>query len=88
MTSSIIVHGLAVSGHSHRVECLLGMLGVPYRRVDAPAAVRATPEFRALNPLGQISLAPYPHVRGWIARVEALPGFRPMPVTALPEPVA
>ena len=205
MTSSIIVvHGTVLSGHTHRVENLLGMLGVPYRLEPAPAAVRRTPAFRALNPLGQIpvlqdgelvladsnailvylarrygagtrwlpdepvaaarvqrwlsiaagevkygpaiariltlwggagdltaahaiaaellafmdghlrgrsflaadhatiadlacypylahapegriSLADFPAVRAWIARVEALPGFRPMPVTAIPE---
>lgn len=31
---------------------------------------------------GQISLADYPFVRAWITRVEALPRFKPMPVTA------
>lgn len=30
-------------------------------------------------PEGGISLAPYPQVRGWIARVQALPNFVPMP---------
>jgi len=53
MTSStIVVHGMAVSGHTHRVEALLRILGVPYRLVDSPAEVRRTPAFRALNPLG------------------------------------
>ncbi len=33
----------------------------------------------ALAPEGGIALGPYPAVRGWIARVKALPGFRPMP---------
>lgn len=27
---------------------------------------------------GGVSLAPYAHVRAWLARVEALPGFKPM----------
>lgn len=27
---------------------------------------------------GGIDLAPYPHVRGWIARIQALPGYIPM----------
>jgi glutathione S-transferase len=27
---------------------------------------------------GGIDLAPYPHVRAWIARFQALPGYRPM----------
>jgi glutathione S-transferase len=30
-------------------------------------------------PEGGISLAPYPAVRAWISRVEALPRFKPMP---------
>lgn len=29
-------------------------------------------------PEGSVSLEPYPHVRAWLARVEALPGFVPM----------
>jgi glutathione S-transferase len=33
-------------------------------------------------PEGGVSLDPYPHVRAWLARVEALPGFVPMPRTA------
>jgi glutathione S-transferase len=43
-------------------------------------------------PEGGVSLDPYPHLRAWLRRVEALPGFVPMPTTragllanALPE---
>jgi glutathione S-transferase len=43
-----------LSGHTHRIENLLTMLGVPYRLALAPAEIRRTPAFRALNPLGQI----------------------------------
>jgi glutathione S-transferase len=50
----IVLHGTELSGHAHRVELLLRMLGLPYRYVAAPAAVRLTPEFQALNPRGQI----------------------------------
>ncbi|MGU7774151.1 glutathione S-transferase family protein [Burkholderia sp. MR1-5-21] len=32
-------------------------------------------------PEGGVSLAPYPHIRAWLARVEALPGFVAMPTT-------
>jgi glutathione S-transferase len=32
-------------------------------------------------PEGGVSLAPYAHVRAWLARVEALPGFTPMAAT-------
>ena len=55
MTSaSLVVHGTVYSGHTHRVENLLSILGLPYRFVDSPAAVRQTAGFLALNPLGQI----------------------------------
>jgi glutathione S-transferase len=52
--SSIILHGALVSGHTHRVELLLRALNLPYTFREASAALRATPEFRRLNPLGQI----------------------------------
>lgn len=48
------LHGVKLSGHVHRVEMLLQMLELPYELVPAPAAVRATPAYLALNPLGQI----------------------------------
>jgi glutathione S-transferase len=34
--------------------------------------------YTALAPEGGVPLDPYPHVRAWLARVEALPGFVPM----------
>ena len=34
-------------------------------------------------PEGNVSLQPYTHVRAWLGRVEALPGFVPMPKTAV-----
>lgn len=52
--TGIIHHGMALSGHSHRVTLLLRALDLPHRFVDSPASVRASAEFRALNPLGQI----------------------------------
>jgi glutathione S-transferase len=33
----------------------------------------------ALSHEGGVSLEPYPHIRAWIERVKALPGFLPMP---------
>ncbi len=50
----ITLHGTERSGHVHRVVLLLRMLQIPYRFVSTPAEVRRTPEFRRLNPLGQI----------------------------------
>lgn len=52
--STIVVHGTVLSGHTHRVLNFLGILGLPHRLELAPIEVRQTPEFRALNPLGQI----------------------------------
>lgn len=52
--SQITLYGTPPSGHAHRVELLLLMLGLPYAYVEAPAAVRNTAEFLRLNPLGQI----------------------------------
>jgi glutathione S-transferase len=53
-TAQIILHGTELSGHAHRVELLLRILGLPYAYVVAPPAARATPEFLQLNPLRQI----------------------------------
>jgi glutathione S-transferase len=53
-SGEITLHGTELSGHAHRVELLLRILGLPYRFVAAPATVRATPEFHQLNPLRQI----------------------------------
>ena len=52
--SEIILYGVELSGHAHRVELLLRMLELPYRIETASDDVRRTPEFRRLNPLGQI----------------------------------
>lgn len=38
----------------------------------------------ASAPEGGVDLAPYPAVRAWIARFEALPGVTPMPRSAVP----
>jgi glutathione S-transferase len=51
---SLTLYGVPLSGHSHRVELFLNLLGLDHAYVQAPADLRATPEFRALNPLGQI----------------------------------
>ena len=37
----------------------------------------------ALAPEGNVSLAPYPHLRNWLARIEGLPRFVPMPWSAV-----
>jgi glutathione S-transferase len=53
-TPAIILHGTELSGHAHRVELMLRMLGLPYQYVDVPSAARSAPEFHKLNPLRQI----------------------------------
>lgn len=52
--SDITLHGTPLSGHAHRVELLLLALGLDYRYAAAPAEIRRSNAFRALNPLGQI----------------------------------
>ena len=52
--TAIVLHGTPLSGHTHRVALMLNALGLAYRFENAPADVRASPAFLALNPLGQI----------------------------------
>lgn len=49
---------------------------------DATLADISAYSYIAAAPEGNVDLAPYGHVRRWLARVEALPGFVPMPKTA------
>ncbi|HJV63845.1 MAG TPA: glutathione S-transferase [Albitalea sp.] len=50
----LYAHGL--SGHSHRVELFLGLLGLPFEKieVDLVRGEQKKPEFQALNPFGQV----------------------------------
>ena len=41
----------------------------------------AAHSYIAHAPEGGVSLAPYPHIRAWLKRVEALPRFLPMPAS-------
>src|SRR6266446_5273835 len=45
-----------LSGHSHRVELFLSLLGLPYEMIDVDLAAKAhkAPEFLAMNPFGQV----------------------------------
>lgn len=38
-------------------------------------------------PEGGVSLEPYPHIRAWLARIEAKPNFVAMAASPIPEPV-
>ncbi|WP_416760305.1 glutathione S-transferase family protein [Roseateles sp. So40a] len=52
----IRLHRLAASGHCHRVELLLSMLGLPYEVIDLDLrrGDQHLPDFLTLNPLAQV----------------------------------
>lgn len=56
MTSTIRLYRHPISGHCHRVELMLSLLGLPYEavEVDLMAAEHKAAPFLALNPLGQV----------------------------------
>ena len=55
----------------------------PYLVGDKPSiADVANYSYIAHAPEGNVSLDGYPHVRAWLSRIEALPGFIAMPRTA------
>ncbi|MEO9865431.1 MAG: glutathione S-transferase [Yoonia sp.] len=61
-----------------------GLVGRDWLVGDRPTiADVATYSYTAHAPEGNVSLAPYPNVRSWLARFEALPGFEAMPTTAV-----
>lgn len=55
-TAPIRLYRLAVSGHSHRVELFLSLLGLPYQLVDVDLVrgEHKQPPFLARNPFGQV----------------------------------
>ena len=56
----------------------------PFLTGDQPTiADIANYSYTAHAPEGNVSLDAYPHLRAWLARIEALPGFVPMPKTAI-----
>lgn len=50
------VYRFPLSGHSHRVELFLSLLGIPFERVDVdlPRGAHKTGDFLAKNPFGQV----------------------------------
>lgn len=75
-----------VIGRAHRLlQVMEGVLG----RQDFLTGTTATLadvagySYIAAAPEGNVDLAPYPHVRAWLARIEALPGFVPFPRSAV-----
>jgi len=54
--SPIRLHRFALSGHCHRVELMLSLLGLPFETVDVDlkGKEQKTPEFLRKNPLGLV----------------------------------
>jgi len=52
------LHGVLLSGHTHRVQLFLGLLGLPYTfaAVDLAGGANRTPAFLAMSPFGEIPL--------------------------------
>jgi len=50
------LHGVPLSGHVHRVQLFLGMLGLPHEfiTVDLAGGANRTPAFLAMSPFGEI----------------------------------
>lgn len=75
-------------------RCLLRFMDA--HLVDTPYLAAAHPtladlacySYTAHAPEGGLSLQPYPAVRGWLSRIEALPRFQPMPASPLPPEIS
>lgn len=54
--NTLVLHGFRLSGHSHRAELMLNLLGLDYgfRHVDLRAGEQKSPAFLALNSLGAV----------------------------------
>jgi glutathione S-transferase len=67
-----------------RAEALFGLMEAELERTPFLVGERATLAdvahyaYVARAPEGLVSLQPYPSIRAWLARIEALPGFVPM----------
>lgn len=55
-TTPLLLYRMPVSGHCHRVELMLSLLGLPHQliHVDLPRGEHRSPQHLALNPLGQV----------------------------------
>jgi len=55
-TQPIMLYGFKLSGHSHRAELMLRLLGLPFRfqEVDIFAGAQRTEAFRRLNPFATV----------------------------------
>lgn len=55
-TAPIRLHRFALSGHAHRAELFLSLLGLPFKAIDVDLRTGAQkqPDFLRLNPFGQV----------------------------------
>ncbi|MBU1353083.1 MAG: glutathione S-transferase family protein [Gammaproteobacteria bacterium] len=55
-TTPLLLYRMPVSGHCHRVELMLSLLGLPHQliNVDLQRGEHRSPQHLALNPLGQV----------------------------------
>lgn len=62
------LYRMAASGHCHRVELMLSLLGLPCEPIEVDLFRREhlTPAFLALNPLGQVPVLVDPNPRGQV----------------------
>lgn len=77
----ITLFGNPISGNSHRVYTFLKILGIEFENKKLyPVLLRAIKIFGmsmdAEPALGKTK--PYPAIRAWLGRVEAIEGFAPM----------
>lgn len=71
------------------MEAHLSSTGQDFLATPRPSiADLACYSYIAHAPEGGLPLAPYPALRAWLRRVEALPGFQPMPPLPIPAPAA
>lgn len=56
MPAPIRLHGFSLSGHAHRVELMLSLLGLEFERIEVDLfnGAQKRPDFLAKNPFGQV----------------------------------
>lgn len=52
--NTIVLYGMSISGHVHRVFTFLRMLELPFSYVETTAETRATSDYLKMSPLGQV----------------------------------
>lgn len=75
-----------VIGRAHALlKVMDGQLATRYFLVGNAATLADIAGYSYISaaPEGNVDLAPYPNVRAWLARIEALPGFVPFQKTAV-----